>query len=327
MPSTAPLVIAVTGPTGQIGYALLFRLAAGALGTRPVHLKLLVRDTPESVKRGQGVVMELTDCAFPLLEKVSVHTDAKDAFKDAHVLFMVGAAPRTAGMTRADLLKANAALFKAQGEALEAVARDDLRVVVVGNPCNTNALIVAEAAPRLRPNITALMRLDENRARAQVAERLETTTAKLSQLTVWGNHADTMVVDVDHLHVNGAGNRARLSDDFLTDTLNPRVAKRGGEIIQVRGASSAASAASAAIDHMRDWLLGNPWCTMAVPSTGAYGVPEGLVFGFPCRCVGGSYEIISDRTLSSRVQAGLLKNVDALQKERDDALDFLKTLA
>lgn len=320
----ASLVITVTGPTGNIGYALLFRLAAGVLGDCPVHLKLLVRDTPESLKRGQGVAMELTDCAFPLLDKVTIHTDAKEAFTNANVVFMVGAAPRQAGMTRADLLHANAALFKAQGQALNEAAPKDVRVVVVGNPCNTNALIVAKAAPAIpRANITALMRLDENRTRSQVGELLGTPPKTLSHVTVWGNHADTMVVDVDSMTVDANVNTEALTETYLRETLNPRVAKRGSEIIQVRGASSAASAAAAALDHMRDWLQGSDWCTMAVPSEGQYGVPAGLVFGFPCRCVGGTYEIIDDLVLSERVKAGIQQNITALENERDAAMAFL----
>ncbi len=326
---TAPIRIAVTGPSGNIGYSLLFRIASGELfgKDRPVALRLLSRDTEESRRRLKGVMMELSDCAFPTLAEMTAHTDEKELFLDVHCAFLVGAAPRKDGMDRADLLRANGEIFRSQGRALNEAADRNVRVVVVGNPCNTNALIAQRNAPDLAPEcFSALMRLDQNRAMARVAEKLNVDVGGVEQVFVWGNHSNTMYPDLRLLRVrgkrvDGAWDKA-WEEEFVKN-----VATRGSQIIKARGASSAASAASAAIDHMRDWVLGCPgrMVTMAVPSDGSYGVPEGLMFGFPCYCAGNaSYRIISDLPLTQEVRQRIEVTKNELINEARAVADLMK---
>ncbi|RAV34645.1 malate dehydrogenase [Corynebacterium heidelbergense] len=308
--TATPVTVTVTGAAGQIGYSLLFRIAAGEVfGNRPVNLHML--ETANGAKSAEGVAMELADCAYPLLNRVLITSDAAEGFKGTNAAFLVGAKPRQEGEERADLLAANGRIFGPQGEALNDVAADDVRVLVVGNPANTNAGILHAHAPRIdRTRITALTRLDHNRALAQVAAKLDVQVDDLTQMTVWGNHSASQFPDVSELQLNGEPVAEKLDREWLTGEFIPRVAKRGSEIIQVRGRSSAASAAYAAIDHMRDWVVGTPdndWVSVALPSDGSYGVPEGIVSSFPCRCVNGEWEIIQ----------GL--EINEFQRERIDA--------
>ena len=302
-----PIRIAITGPCGNIGYSLLFRIASGQLfgNDQPVELRLLARNTTESQQRLKGTMMELADCAFPTLAEMSGHTDEKELFDGAHCVFMVGAAPRKEGMDRADLLRANGEIFRRQGRALDERADRNVRVLVVGNPCNTNTLIAQRNAPSLKPEcFSALMRLDQNRAMARVAEKLEVPVSSVGQVFVWGNHSNTMYPDLRFLRVNNKrienGWDAAWEEEFVKN-----VATRGSQIIKARGASSAASAASAAIDHMRDWIMGSNgrMVTMAVPSDGSYGIARGLICGFPCFCPGNAdYKIIGDLPLTPEVR-------------------------
>src|SRR5919107_588324 len=287
-------VVTVTGAAGQIGYALLFRIASGQMlgPDQPVHLRLL--EIPDAVKAAEGTAMELDDCAFPLLAGMDIYDDAKQAFDGANICMLVGARPRSKGMERADLLEANGGIFKPQGEAIAAGAADDVKVLVVGNPANTNALIAmsnADGVPQER--FTAMTRLDHNRAVAQLADKTGAAVSEITNMAVWGNHSPTMYPDLFNARVRGerawdaVGNESWVAGEFI-----PRVGKRGAEIIDARGASSAASAASAAIDHVRDWVLGTPgdeWVSMAVASDGSYGTDEGLISGFPCRCSDGEW--------------------------------------
>ena len=320
-----PVRVAVTGPAGQIGYSLLFRIASGAMlgADQPVELRLLERAESASSARLTGTMMELEDCAFPLLEGLSAFRDPVEAFRDADYALLVGARPRAPGMERADLLEANARIFVEQGRALNASASRDVKVLVVGNPCNTNAMIAMKNAPELAArNFSALMRLDQNRAEAQLAKKLGCRVADIDRVAVWGNHSPTMAADVSFATVKGEPVAGRLDAAWLHDEFEPVVAKRGGAILAARGASSAASAASAAIDHMRDWALGSAgeWVTMGVPSDGSYGIPEGLVFGFPCVCRGGDYEIIqgiglddASRVRLERTKEELLGELEAVR--------------
>ena len=317
-----PAVVTVTGAAGQIGYALLFRIASGQmLGPEtPVHLKLL--EIPDAVRAAEGTALELFDCAFPLLAGVDVTDDASTAFDGANVALLVGARPRTKGMERADLLEANGGIFKPQGEAIAAHAADDVRVLVVGNPANTNALIARSNADGVPPErFTAMTRLDHNRAVAQLAERTGAAVSEVSHMVVWGNHSPTMYPDLFNARVRGqrawdaVGDEAWVSDEYI-----PRVGKRGAEIIEARGASSAASAANAAIDHVRDWLLGTPgdeWVSMAVSSPGAYGVEDGLISSFPCRCTGGDWEIVEGLEVPDFSRQRIDVTVNELKEERD----------
>lgn len=292
-----PVRVAVTGAAGHIGYSLLFRIASGAMlgPDQPVILQML--ELTPALQALKGVTMELQDCAFPLLHGMVQSDDPMVAFRDADFALLVGARPRSKGMERADLLEANAQIFTAQGKALNQVASKNVRVVVVGNPANSNALITQKSAPSLNPaNITALMRLDHNRATAQLAAKLNKHTTDLQQITVWGNHSVTQYPDVYHVKSNGEYVWPDINDDaWLTNEFIPTVAKRGAAIIEARGSSSAASAANAAIEHIRDWVLGTPandWTTMGIPSDGSYGIPEGVVYGFPVTCSNGSYSIV-----------------------------------
>jgi len=305
--------VAVTGAAGQIGYSLLFRIANGdMLGKdQPVVLQLLEIPDEKAQKALKGVMMELDDCAFPLLAGMSAHADAAGAFKDADYAVLVGARPRGPGMERKDLLSANAQIFTAQGKALDAVASRDVRVLVVGNPANTNAYIAMKSAPSLpKRNFTAMLRLDHNRALSQIAQRTGRPVGAIEKLCVWGNHSPTMYADYRFATAGGQSVKALIADDaWNRDTFLPTVGKRGAAIIEARGLSSAASAANAAIDHMRDWALGTGgrWTTMGIPSDGSYGIPEDVMYGFPVTCAGGDYAMVK----------GL--EVDAFSRERMDA--------
>ncbi|RGC69428.1 malate dehydrogenase [Micromonospora sp. MW-13] len=316
-----PLTVTVTGAAGQIGYALLFRIASGQLlgGGRRVKLRLL--EIPAAVRAAEGTALELDDCAFPLLAGVDVFDDPKQAFEGANVALLVGARPRTKGMERGDLLEANGGIFKPQGQAINAGAAPDIKVLVVGNPANTNALIAQAHAPDVPADrFTAMTRLDHNRAIAQLARKLQVTVGQVKKLTIWGNHSATQYPDVFHAEVDGRpaaeliGDRSWLADEFI-----PRVAKRGAEIIEVRGASSAASAASAAIDHVHDWINGTPegdWTSAAIVSDGSYGVPEGLISSFPVVARDGRFEIVQGLAVDEFSRQRIDASVAELQEER-----------
>lgn len=320
-----PVRVAVTGAAGQIGYSLLFRIASGEMlgKDQPVILQLL--ELTPALQALRGVAMELQDCAFPLLHGIVQSDDPMIAFKDADYALLVGARPRSKGMERKDLLEANAQIFTVQGKALNAVASRNVKVVIVGNPANTNALITAMSAPDLpAANITALMRLDHNRALGQVADKTGIHTSKLNKMIVWGNHSVTQYPDISQLEANGQPVWPTINDQaWYESTFIPTVAKRGAAIIEARGLSSAASAANAAIDHMRDWVLGTAegdWTTMGIPSDGSYGIPEGVVYGFPVTCSNGSYSIVQglpisefSRTMMDATYAELLEERNGVQ--------------
>jgi malate dehydrogenase len=314
--------VTVTGAAGQIGYSLLFRIASGdMLGKdQPVILQLL--EITPALKALNGVVMELRDCAFPLLHDIVVTDDPMVAFKDADYALLVGAMPRKAGMERGDLLSANGGIFKPQGEAINAVAKRDIKVVVVGNPANTNALIAQQNAPDIDPKqFTALVRLDHNRAISQLAEKTGGAVKDIKNVTIWGNHSSTQYPDLSQATVNGQPALDQVDRTWYETEYIPTVAKRGAAIIEARGASSAASAAGAAIDHIRDWALGTPegeWTSMAIPSDGSYGVPEGLIYGFPVRVKDGKYEIVQGLDISDFSRARMDATAKELQEERDE---------
>ncbi|WP_443743437.1 malate dehydrogenase [Sutterella sp.] len=324
-----PIRVAVTGPAGHIGYSLLFRIAAGDMfgPDQPVILQLLERANPESQKAVKGVMMELDDCAFPLLADVVNSADPTVAFRDADVAMLVGARPRSKGMERADLLNANAAIFVEQGRALDVAAKRDVKVIVVGNPCNTNAWIAMKSAPSLSPEcFSSMLRLDQNRLMAQLAGKTGTSVNDVTHAAVWGNHSPAMVPDLEHALLKGRPALEGIDRAWYEETLIPTVAKRGSAIIEARGASSAASAASAAVDHIRDWTLGSNgrWVTMGVPSDGSYGVPEGLVFGFPCTTENGRWKIVEGLELSDFIRAKMAKSIAELEAERDHVAALLK---
>ncbi len=314
-----PVTVTVTGAAGQIGYALLFRIASGhLLGTDvPVRLRLL--EITPALKAAEGTAMELDDCAFPLLAGIDITDDARVAFDGANVALLVGARPRTAGMERGDLLSANGGIFKPQGEAINAGAADDIRVLVVGNPANTNALIAASHAPDVpKSRFTAMTRLDHNRAKSQLAKKAGVTVNDITKLTIWGNHSATQYPDIFHAQINGQ-NAAEVVDDqaWLENDFIPTVAKRGAAIIEARGSSSAASAANAAIDHVYSWVNGTPegdWVSAAIVSDGSYGVPEGIISSFPVTSSGGEWEIVQGLDISdfsrSRIDASVAELVD-----------------
>jgi malate dehydrogenase len=319
---TKPATVTVTGAAGQIGYALLFRIASGQMlgPDTPVHLKLL--EIPDAVKAAEGTALELFDCAFPLLAGVDVTDDAKTAFDGTNVALLVGARPRTKGMERADLLEANGGIFKPQGEAIAAGAADDVKVLVVGNPANTNALIARSHADGVPPErFTAMTRLDHNRAVAQLADRTGAAVRDVTHMVVWGNHSPTMYPDLFNAKVRGERAWDVVSDEtWVSDEFIPRVGKRGAEIIEARGASSAASAANAAVDHVHDWVLGTAegeWVSMAVTSPGAYGVEEGLISSFPVRCANGEWEIVEGLDVPDFSRQRIDATVDELKGERD----------
>ena len=318
--SKAPMRIAVTGAAGQIGYSLLFRIASGEMlgKDQPVILQLL--DLPQAQKACQGVMMELDDCAFPLLTSMFATDDPNVAFKDADVCLLVGARPRGPGMERADLLMANGQIFTVQGKAIAEHAKESVRVLVVGNPCNTNALIAAAAARkvgRTNPNnYHAMLRLDYNRAKSQLAGKLQRPVSNFKKLVVWGNHSPSMYADYRFCTVDGKSVKELINDHaWNNDTFLPTVGKRGAAIIDARGLSSAASAANAAIGHIHDWVLGSDdWVTLGVPSDGSYGIPAGIVYGFPCECKGGNFKIIQGLEIDDYARS----KMDATLKELTD---------
>src|ERR1700760_2186921 len=314
--------VTVTGAAGQIGYALLFRIASGQLPgpDQQVHLKLL--EVPQAVKAAEGTALELFDCAFPLLSDIDITDDANEAFDGASVALLVGARPRTKGMERADLLEANGGIFKPQGEAIAAGAASDIKVLVVGNPAHTNALIAmsnADGVPNER--FTAMTRLDHNRAVAQLATKTGAPVDQITNMAVWGNHSPSMYPDLFNAKVNGQRAWDVVNDEtWVADEFIPRVGKRGAEIIEARGASSAASAAAAAIDHVYTWVNGTAdgdWVSMAVPSDGSYGVAEGIISSFPVRCADGEYEIVQGLDVPDFSQQRIDKTVEELVGERD----------
>ena len=319
---STPVKVAVTGAAGQIGYSLLFRIASGALfgPDTPVQLRLL--EITPALKALEGVVMELDDCAFTTLDSVEIGDDANHIFDGANLALLVGARPRTKGMERGDLLEANGAIFTAQGKALNDNAADDIRIGVTGNPANTNALIALKNAPDIpAERFSALTRLDHNRAISQLAAKTGAPVTDITKMTIWGNHSATQYPDLFHAEVNGKI-AADVVDDqaWLEGTFLPTVQQRGAAIIEARGASSAASAASAAIDHMRDWVQGTPagdWVSMAVPSDGSYGVPEGLMSSFPCTTSGGEWEIVQGLDIDDFSRARIDASVAELAEERD----------
>ncbi|HEY3502442.1 MAG TPA: malate dehydrogenase [Actinocatenispora sp.] len=317
----APVNVTVTGAAGQIGYALLFRIASGQLlgADTPVRLRLL--EIPQAVKAAEGTAMELSDCAFPLLAGVDITDNAKQAFDGANVALLVGARPRTKGMERGDLLEANGGIFKPQGEAINAGAADDIKVLVVGNPANTNALIAQRHAPDVpAERFTAMTRLDQNRALAQLAAKLSVPVTEIRTMTIWGNHSATQYPDLFHAQVNGRTAAEQVEREWLADTFIPTVAKRGAAIIEARGASSAASAASAAVDHVYDWVNGTAegdWTSAGVVSDGSYGVPEGLISSFPVVSKNGAWEIVQGLEIDEFSRGRIDASVRELAEERD----------
>jgi malate dehydrogenase len=320
--STTPVKVTVTCAAGQIGYALLFRVASGQMlgPDTPVELSLL--EIPDAIRAAEGTAMELADCAFPLLSRIDVTDDVNEAFEGCNVGLLVGARPRGPGMERSDLLEANGGIFKPQGEAINAGAADDVKVLVVGNPANTNCLIAMSNAPDVpRERFTAMMRLDHNRAITQLANKLGKPVTSVTKMTVWGNHSTTQYPDLVNAEVDGRPAWDEVDDEaWIADEFIPRVAKRGAEIIEARGASSAASAANAAIDHVRDWVLGTPdgdWVSMAVPADGSYGIGEGIVCGHPCACSGGEWSIVQGLEVPAFSRERIDASVMELQEERD----------
>ena len=320
--SKAPVTVTVTGAAGQIGYALLFRIASGQLLGADTPVKLRLLEIPQAVKAAEGTAMELDDCAFPLLEGIDIFDDAKEAFAGANVGLLVGARPRGKGMERGDLLEANGGIFKPQGEAINAGAADDIRVLAVGNPANTNALIAQNHAPDVpAERFTAMTRLDHNRALTQLAKKLNVSINDIKKLTIWGNHSATQYPDLFNTEVNGQNAATAVNDrSWLENDFIPTVAKRGAAIIEARGASSAASAANAAIDHVHDWVNGTPegdWTSAAIPSDGSYGVPEGLISSFPVTSENGAWKIVQGLEINEFSRARIDASVQELTEERD----------
>jgi malate dehydrogenase len=319
--TTNPVRVTVTGAAGQIGYSLVFRIASGQLLGPEVPVDLRLLEIPQAMGALEGVAMEVVDCAFPLLAGLDLHDRPADAFDGTNVALLVGSRPRTKGMERAELLSANGEIFTVQGKALNAVAAADVKVLVVGNPANTNCLIAMSNAPDIpRERFTSMMRLDHNRAVAQLAAKLAVPVTDISQMGVWGNHSPTMYPDLFHATVAGAQAAGVVDDQaWIEDAFLPNVGKRGAAIIEARGASSAASAANAAIDHVHDWVTGTDggWVSMGVPSDGSYGIPEGLICGFPCTCSNGEYTIVSDLDLDDFSRARIDASVAELVGERD----------
>ncbi|MER5553122.1 malate dehydrogenase [Streptomyces sp. NPDC002793] len=317
-----PVNVTVTGAAGQIGYALLFRIASGHLLGPDVPVNLRLLEIPQGLKAAEGTAMELDDCAFPLLRGIEITDDANVGFAGANVALLVGARPRTKGMERGDLLSANGGIFKPQGKAINDNAADDIKVLVVGNPANTNALIAQAAAPDVpAERFTAMTRLDHNRAISQLAAKTGAAVSDIKRLTIWGNHSATQYPDIFHAEIAGK-NAAELVDDeaWLADTFIPTVAKRGAAIIEARGASSAASAANAAIDHVHTWVNGTAagdWTSMGIPSDGSYGVPEGIISSFPVITKDGKYEIVQGLDINDFSRARIDASVKELTEERD----------
>ena len=320
--SKPPVRVAVTGAAGQIGYAILFRIASGEMlgKDQPVILSLLEVPVEGPQKALKGVMMELQDCAFPLLVGMEAHGDPMTAFKDIDYALLIGSRPRGPGMERADLLAANAQIFTAQGKALNAVAKRNVKVLVVGNPANTNAWIAMKSAPDLpRKNFTAMLRLDHNRALSQLASKTGKAVADIENMAVWGNHSPSMYPDYRFATIGGASVKDMINDhDWNANTFMPTVGKRGAAIIEARGVSSAASAANAAIDHMRDWALGTngKWVTMGIPSDGQYGIPKDTMFGFAVTCAGGEYKLVEGLSVDEFSQAAINKTLKELQEEQ-----------
>jgi malate dehydrogenase len=322
-----PVNVTVTGAAGQIGYAILFRIAAGQmLGEEtPVALRLL--EIPDAVKAAEGTAMELDDCAFPLLRKIDISDDPKRAFDGCNIGLLIGARPRTKGMERADLLEANGGIFKPQGEAINEAAADDIKVLVVGNPANTNALIAMSNAPDVpRERFTSMMRLDHNRAVAQLANKLQAPVTDVTNMTVWGNHSPTQYPDLVNAKVAGASAWDAVDDEvWIADDFIPTVGKRGAAIIEARGASSAASAANAAIDHVHDWVLGTPdgdWVSMGMPADGSYGIAEGIITGLPCTCAGGDCTVVEGLEITDFSRERIDASVAELNEERQAVADL-----
>lgn len=315
-----PLTVAITGAAGQIGYALAFRVASGQMlgADQPINLHLL--EISPALPALQGVVMELDDCAFAPLNSVVATDDARVAFRDCGVALLVGARPRGPGMERKDLLLANAQIFSAQGKALDAVAERNVKVLVVGNPANTNALIAQRNAPGLDArNFTAMTRLDHNRAAAQLAQKTATHVTRIRRVIIWGNHSATQYPDLNHATVDGRPARSLVDEQWVSDTFIPVVQQRGAAIIKARGASSAASAASAAIDHVRDWVMGTAagdWTSMAVPSDGSYGIRAGVVYSYPVTCANGDYQIVQGLSIDAFSRARMEASERELREER-----------
>jgi malate dehydrogenase len=326
-----PVRVAVTGAAGQIGYSLLFRIASGEMLGRdqPLILQLLEIPDEKAQKALKGVMMELDDCAFPLLQSMVAASDPKVAFRDVDVALLVGARPRGPGMERKDLLEANGAIFVPQGKALNEVASRDVKVLVVGNPANTNALIAMKNAPSLKPQqFTAMMRLDHNRARGQIAQKAGKPLTAVKHVSVWGNHSATQYPDVFNATVDGQPAAKAINDQaWIEGTFIPMVQKRGAAIIEARGLSSAASAANAAIDHIRDWVHGTPaddWVSMGIPSDGSYGIAEGIMFGYPVKCSGGRYEIVKGLEHNDFAKAKIAATCKELLEERSAIEHLLK---
>ena len=320
--SDTPVKVAVTGAAGAIGYALLFRIASGQMlgPDTPVALSLL--EIPDAVKAAQGTAMELDDCAFPLLSSIDISDDPDVAFDGVSVALLVGARPRSKGMERGDLLEANGGIFKPQGRALNAHAASDLKVLVVGNPANTNALIAQANAPDIpKERFTAMVRLDHNRAIAQVSGKTGAAVSEITNMTIWGNHSATQYPDVFNAKVKGADAADTIADQEWVETdFIPTVQKRGAAIIEARGSSSAASAANAAIDHVHDWVLGTPdgdWVSMAVPTDGSYDIAEGVISGYPCTCAGGEYTIVEGLEVNDFSRAKIEASIKELSEERE----------
>ena len=325
-----PMRVAVTGAAGQIGYSLLFRIASGEMlgKDQPVILQLLEIPDEKAQKALKGVMMELDDCAFPLLAGMSAHSDAMTAFKDIDVALLVGARPRGPGMERKDLLEANGAIFTVQGRALDAVAKRDVKVLVVGNPANTNAYIAMKSAPSLnREQFTAMLRLDHNRALSQLATKSGKSVDSIEKMIVWGNHSPTMYPDYRFATIGGAAAPAVINDEaWYRDTFIGTVGKRGAAIIEARGVSSAASAANAAIDHIRDWVLGTngKWVTMGIPSDGSYGIPDGVMYGVPVICANGKYTRVTGLAIDDFSRGKMDATLKELEEERAGVAHLLK---
>ncbi len=327
--SKTPVRVAVTGAAGQIGYALLFRIASGEMlgKDQPVILQLLEIPDEKAQNALKGVIMELEDCAFPLLAGIEAHSDPLTAFKDTDYALLVGARPRGPGMERADLLAANAQIFTVQGKALNAVASRNVKVLVVGNPANTNAYIAMKSAPDLpAKHFPAMLRLDHNRAASQIASKTGKAVGSIEKLAVWGNHSPTMYADYRNATIDGQSVKALINDEqWNREVFLPTVGKRGAAIIAARGLSSAASAANAAIDHMRDWALGTQgkWVTMGIPSDGSYGIPKDVMFGYPVTCEGGEYKIVQGIEIDAFSQECIDKTLKELTDEQDGVKHLL----
>ena len=325
--SDTPVRVAVTGAAGQIGYSLLFRIASGQMLGPDTEVQLRLLEIPQAVKVAEGTAMELDDCAFPLLSAIEITDDPNVAFDGVNVALLVGARPRAKGMERGDLLEANGGIFKPQGAALNAHAAADVKILVVGNPANTNCLIAKSHASDIpAERFTAMMRLDHNRATAQIAAKAGVRVADVTNVTVWGNHSATQYPDLGHAKVSGGSAAEAIADEsWVRETFIPTVQKRGAAIIDARGASSAASAANAAIEHVHDWVNGTPpgdWVSMGVPSEGSYGISEGLIVGYPCTCSGGEWSIVQGLDLDEFSRTRIDASVSELSEERQSVQEL-----